>query len=271
MGAPATLSELMLSVPSSDIKILPIEYVQSHLQSPAEVDEWMIAKCGDIDTSVKHLKQSIPSKLPAIRKEIDESFRCRREALRTVRAATFDAAMTSAIAKANPANFSSGLQQFITHRPKNFRTLVGQKITDVNDELRWLGLGAGTRYSVDDLVMDGPNNGAIHAYLGRDGTISSLELMLRGSPDGYPPKYVGPIFNGLPDGPTTLDWLNNNLGRPIGKLASIGNSIIYVYESDGNTSAAFIDPHTSEVISLRLCGSGNSCSVFVDAVKAKKN
>ncbi len=186
MGAPATLSELMLSVSSSDIKLLPIEYVQSYLQRPPEVDEWMIAKCGDIDILVRALRQATQSTLSAIRTEIDESFECRRKALRTVRAAKFDAAMTSAIAKANQVRFSPELRQFATHRPKNLRTLVGRKITDVRDELRWLGLGAALRYGVDDLVMYGADTGALHASINSDGTIASLRMMLGRSSGDYP-------------------------------------------------------------------------------------
>ena len=106
MGAPGALSEEMHSIPSSEVRVLPREFVQRYLSDPPETAEWLSAKCGVFGELVKRKKDWSKEKND---KALSEHYDCIRASLRDARAETFAVSLGNALDSISPARMREAI------------------------------------------------------------------------------------------------------------------------------------------------------------------
>jgi len=220
MDAPQALFDEMRSIPSGSLRILPQDFVLKYLQNPPDIQEWLNAKCGDWAV-IEGRRESLSS--DATGNPNADRYECVEAALSRARGEVFYEALFGALRGSDIQQLSPPLRELYEHRVFDIRDFIGQSIWELQNELKWLGLGSIDGRTRKDLVMEGVyNSGGVGVSVADDSrsTVDRLTLVMS--------HYGGPITKtGMATGATSdnvVEWF----GLPVSAGVSVWNEDIVV-------------------------------------------
>lgn len=260
MGVPSAFSDLMRSIPSSEVQILSMDFVERYLQKVPEIDEWLSARCGNENEILEKRRREGLSPYDG---EWSEYVRCARGSMSFARAEVFYPALSAAIDIADRDLMSEGLRAFTEHRDFDLVQILGKIVEDVDAQLKWIGLGGPNHRAPLGITLIGPDNGAVLIGISEetDPTVSVVRISMGLSP------YRGPVTAGVTGGEITLLWLREQFGDPTdavvveGLNQDLGKAL---FEPPGRNFVAVVtaEVETHKLIGLEFCQSraSDECS-----------
>ena len=251
MGVPLAFSELMRSIPSSEVQVLSVDFVERYLEELPEIEEWIAARCGDEDAILERRRRQ---GLDPYEGDWLEYVTCARGTMEFARAEVFYAALSAGIDVANPQLMPEELRVFSTSRDFDLVQILGRSVNDIDAQLKWIGLGGPNHRAPTGVTKNGPDNYAV--AIGTTGeadpTVSVVSINLG--------TYRGPIIDGATVNEITFEWLRQRLGEPSDGVVMADDTGIALFEPLGGSFIAVVtaDVETLQLHSLELCQSRTS-------------
>ena len=237
MGSPASLSEIMKSIPSNETKKLDREYIHENFWGPAEnIEEWIIARCGNSESILDERYRLLHGNLSAEERikfeelgtELEDGLRCTNDAFNQERRRVFTKSMVSELDAANDKYLAPELRSLKRTAHKfDLQDLIGLPVAEAKWPLMLLGFGAETATLISGMT-DSSGSWLVQSSFDIDvnnNQITRVALFFRSNDESY----VGFTLLGLSANPS-LEEFRSMFGSPNYEVS--GNNVFRTKRAD---------------------------------------